>query len=451
MTGKECFQPLEKQLPQTSTPWNFARMENQPTVRPTFAEAFRFWLKLGFISFGGPTGQIAIMHTELVDRKKWIDEARFLHALNFCMLLPGPEAQQLATYIGWLLHGTRGGLVAGILFVLPSAFILWALSYIYMTHGTVPWIGAVFAGLQPAVMALVAFAVLRIGKKALKKPLLWAVAALAFAAIFFLHAPFPLIIAAAALVGFIARKHIPATAKHGDAKDLATHEAAPVGAGHALRIVRILGIGLVLWWTPVFLAALAHHDTLRDMGLFFSKAAMVTFGGAYAVLPYVAQQAVENFAWLSPEQMMTGLGLAESTPGPLIMVLQYVGFVGAWQHPGTLAPLAAATLGAAITTWVTFVPCFIYIFLGAPYVERLRNVPALHAALTAITAAVVGVVLNLAVWFGWHVIKPDTGGTNWFALALAAVFFTGLWRWKWNTMLVVTAGAALGLARHFFQ
>lgn len=429
----------------------FARMEQPVTVRPSFAEAFRFWLKLGFISFGGPTGQIAIMHAELVDRKKWIDEARFLHALNFCMLLPGPEAQQLATYIGWLLHGTRGGLVAGILFVLPSAFILWALSYMYMTCGSVPWIAALFAGLQPAVMALVAHAVLRIGKKALKKPLAWAIAALAFAAIFFLHAPFPLIIALAALIGFAAKKHLPATAKHGDATELIAHEAAPTGAGHALRVIRILGMGLVLWWTPVLAAALAHHRTLRDMGVFFSKAAMVTFGGAYAVLPYVAQQAVEHYSWLGPEQMMTGLGLAESTPGPLIMVLQYVGFVGAWQHPGALAPVIAATLGAAITTWVTFVPCFIYIFLGAPYIERLRNVASLHSALTAITAAVVGVVLNLALWFGWHVVRPDAGGTNWIALIAAAVFFIGLSRFKWNTIAVVMAGAALGLARHVLQ
>ena len=356
-------------------------------VHPTFREAFRFWLKLGFISFGGPTGQIAIMHTELVEKKRWLGEERFLHALNFCMLLPGPEAQQLAIYCGWLLHRTWGGIVAGVLFVLPAAGILWGLSYVYVAYGNVGWIAAAFHGLKAAVLAVVVAAVLRIGKKALKNRVMWSIAAAAFAAIFFLKAPFPVIVAGAALIGWVGGRkwenlfnvvkgHGGAARSYGravidDTDDTLGHAAPSWG-----RAARVLAVCGGLWWAPVIAAGLwqGWDGVLAREGFFFSKAAMVTFGGAYAVLPYVAQQAVEQHAWLTAPQMLDGLGLAETTPGPLIMVLQFVGFLGAWNHPGALPPLVAATLGAALTTWVTFVPCFLWIFLGAPHIEQLRIV-----------------------------------------------------------------------------
>ncbi len=427
-------------------------------AHPSFNEVLRFWLKLGFISFGGPTGQIAIMHTELVEKKRWIGEERFLHALNYCMLLPGPEAQQLAIYCGWLLHRTWGGLAAGVLFVLPSAFILWGLSYVYVTYGNLPWIAAVFYGLKPAVLAIVAAAVLRIGSKALKNAVMWSLAALAFVAIYFLHAPFPVIIAAAALIGYVGGlrwgKTFNVVKGHGarSAAVIDDTHAAPAHTRPSLaRAARVLGIGLVLWWLPVLLAGLAtgRSATLTQEGLFFSQAAMVTFGGAYAVLPYVAQQAVENFHWLTAPQMLDGLGLAETTPGPLIMVLQFVGFLGGWNHPGSLSPLLAATLGAALTTWVTFVPCFIWIFLGAPYLEQLRSQTRLTCALSAVTAAVVGVVLNLAVWFGGHVVLPDGHRVDWFVVSVAGLAFLALQRFKAGVISVVLASAALGLLRHW--
>ncbi len=432
--------------------------ENEPTavqresapVKPGFWDAFRFWLKLGFISFGGPTGQLAIMHDELVERRRWISGNRFLHALNFCMLLPGPEAQQVATYIGWLLHRTWGGIAAGTLFVLPSAIILWALSFVYMRYGDVPAVAAIFYGLQPAVIAIVAAAVLRIGSKALKNEILWGVALLAFVAIFFLKVPFVLIILGAGVFGFLGGKFLPGKftvgGGHGNepASVLADDDEAQVPPTLG-RAVRVASICLALWWAPILAAGLwrGWDGILFQQGLFFSKAALVTFGGAYAVLPYVAQQAVENYGWLSTSQMMAGLGLAETTPGPLIMVLQFVGFVGGWQHPGDMNPLLAATLGAAITTWATFLPCFLFIFLGAPYIERLRNAKALTSVLSTITAAVVGVVLNLAVWFGWHVIFPD--GTDWFALVAAVVFFIGILRFKWGIIPVVFCASLLGI------
>jgi len=419
-------------------------------VKPGFWDAFRFWLKLGFISFGGPTGQLAIMHAELVERRRWISENRFLHALNFCMLLPGPEAQQVATYIGWLLHRTRGGIAAGALFVLPSAIILWALSFVYMRYGDVPAVAAIFYGLQPAVIAIVAAAVLRIGSKALKNEILWGVALMAFVAIFFLKVPFVLIILGAGVFGFVGGKFFPdkfTVAKgHGNepASVLADDDEAQIPPTLG-RAVRVASICLALWWAPILAAGLwrGWDGILFQQGLFFSKAALVTFGGAYAVLPYVAQQAVENYGWLSTNQMMAGLGLAETTPGPLIMVLQFVGFVGGWQHPGEMNPLLAATLGAAITTWATFLPCFLFIFLGAPYVERLRHAKALTSVLSTITAAVVGVVLNLAVWFGWHVIYPD--GIDWFALVAAMVFFFGIQRFRWGIIPVVLGAGFLGV------
>ena len=417
---------------------------------PTFNEALRFWLKLGFISFGGPTGQIAIMHEELVERRKWISEPQFLHALNFCMLLPGPEAQQLAIYIGWILHRTWGGIVAGVLFVLPAAIILWVLSWLYVSYGELESVAAIFHGLKAAVLAVVVSAAIRIGSRVLKNPLHWGIAATAFGAIFFLKAPFPVILLGAGIVGLLAgtwRPDLMATAKG--------HRAMPAGQGNRRvatvapswrRAMIVISVCLCLWWLPVWgLGAWlgSGHTVVRE-GIFFSKAAMVTFGGAYAVLPYVGQQAVEGFGWLSASQMMDGLGLAETTPGPLVMVLQFVGFVGAYQNPGDLPPLLAATLGAAITTWVTFVPCFLWIFLGAPHIEQLRNNLKLTAALSAVTAAVVGVILNLAAWFGEHALWVDSR-IDWFVLLTALVASAGMWRWKWKLIVVIIACGVAGL------
>jgi chromate transporter len=424
--------------------------------QPTFGEAFRFWLKLGFISFGGPTGQIAIMQTELVEKKKWISQSRFLHALNFCMLLPGPEAQQLAIYIGWLLHKTWGGIVAGALFVIPSMFLLWGLSFVYAAYGNIPWIAAVFYGLKPAVMAIVAFAVIRIGKKVLKNSVMWSIAALAFIGIFFFKVPFPAIVLSAGLLGFIGGRlwkdkfyvlsdHGP---KVGDTTVLSDDQETPEHAKpswtRALRICVVCGL---LWWAPILLvgAWLGWDHTLFKEGVFFSKAAMVTFGGAYAVLPYVAQQAVEKYGWLKAGQMMDGLGLAETTPGPLIMVLQFVGFMGAWHNPAGLSPIVAGSLGAFITTWATFVPCFLLIFLGAPHIEQLRGNVQLTTALSAVTAAVVGIVLNLAVWFGIQVVFPEGKMLDWFAIVLSAVAFLGILRWKWDVIPVVLGSGVFGL------
>jgi chromate transporter len=431
----------------------------KPIAHPTFAEAFRFWLKLGFISFGGPTGQIAIMHTELVEKKRWISETRFLHALNYCMLLPGPEATQLATYVGWLLHRTWGGIVAGALFVLPSALILWVLSYVYVAFGNVAWVNSVFYGLKPAVLAIVAAAVIRIGRRALKNEVMWGIAGLAFVAIYFLKAPFPLIIAAAAVVGLLGKRFWPGKfsieTKHGGGKadSVISDEAeSPAHTRPSLgRALRVLAVCLLLWWTPVVLAGvwLGWDHTIPREGIFFSKAAMVTFGGAYAVLPYVSQQAVQHYQWLTPNQMLDGLGLAETTPGPLIMVLQFVGFLGGWQHPGNLPPLLAATIGACITTWTTFVPCFLWIFLGAPHIEQMRGNARVTAALSTVTAAVVGVILNLAVWFGIQVLFPAAGQgrtVDWFAVVVSVVAFAGMVRWKWNIVPVVIAAGILGIA-----
>jgi len=430
---------------------------------PTFREAFRFWLKLGFISFGGPTGQIAIMHAELVEKRRWISEARFLHALNYCMLLPGPEATQLATYIGWLLHRTRGGIAAGALFMLPSAVILWALSFIYVSFGTVPWIAAVFYGLKPAVLAIVAAAVIRIGKRALKNECLWSIAGLSFVAFYFFNAPFPLILAVAGLIGFLGGRWLPSKfilTPHDDSKSTDAPAAvlddaseSPLHTTPSLsRALKVTAVSLALWWIPVLLLAwwLGSSHTLVREGIFFSKAAMVTFGGAYAVLPYVSQQAVESQGWLTAPQMLDGLGLAETTPGPLIMVLQFVGFVGAWQNPGHLPPLVAATLGAAITTWTTFVPCFLWIFLGAPHIEQMRRNASISSTLSAVTAAVVGVILNLAVWFGVHVLFPANGTIDWFAATASTVAFAGMIRWKWGVIPVILGAGILGVIYRMF-
>jgi chromate transporter len=410
---------------------------------------------LGFISFGGPAGQIAIMQTELVDKKKWISQSRFLHALNYCMILPGPEAQQLAIYIGWLLHRTAGGIIAGSLFVIPSMFILWGLSFVYAAYGNLPWIAAIFYGLKPAVMAIVAAAVIRIGKKALKNEVMWGLAAAAFIGIFFFKLPFPLIILGAGLIGLIGgnfwRDKFYVIKGHGEKSEnsvLDDEDESPLHTKPSWsRSIKVTMIWLALWWTPVILIGVwqGWDSTLFKEGLFFSKAAVVTFGGAYAVLPYVAQQAVEHYGWLKTGQMMDGLGLAETTPGPLIMVLQFVGFMGGWNQAGGLSPLAAASLGALLTTWVTFTPCFLWIFLGGPHIEQLRGNVKLATALSAITAAVVGVILNLAVWFGLHVLFPQERGLDVFALIVSLVAFVGMIRWKWGVIPVVLGASLAGL------
>jgi chromate transporter len=419
---------------------------------PSFGEAFRFWLKLGFISFGGPSGQIAIMHSELVERRRWIDNEHFLHALNFCMLLPGPEAQQLAIYIGWLLHKIRGGIAAGALFVLPSMFILWALSFVYVAYGNIPWIAAIFYGLKPAVLAIVAAAVIRIGSKALKTFVMWAIAAVAFVAIYFFHAPFPLIVVSAAVLGLVRhyfpRRHSERSKElHVKPPTTSAAKSATSSVARSFAPLRMTAVWVLIWAAPLTLVAIflgTQHAVFRE-GIFFSKAAVVTFGGAYAVLPYVSQQAVEHYHWLGPTQMLDGLGLAETTPGPLIMVLQFVGFLGGWNQPGNLSPIVSASLGAFVTTWTTFVPCFLWVFLGAPYIERLRDNHLLTAALSTVTAAVVGVILNLAVWFGVHVIFPNAHTIDWFALLICVAAFIAMLRYKIDIIPVVLASGMLGL------
>lgn len=398
-----------------------ASKSDRPDHGISFGEAVRVWVRVAALSFGGPAGQIAVMHRILVEEKRWIGETRFLHALNYCTLLPGPEAQQLAIYIGWLLHKTKGGLVAGILFVLPGAIAIMALSWIYAIFGNVGAVQALFFGLKAAVLAIVLEAVSRIGRRALKNNVLIGLAAAAFVALFFFQAPFPLVILAAGLIGYIGgRAGFTAFLTgngHGrlggtqvaDA-DTALGDEVPAHARPPLSwSLKVAGVGLLLWILPVLglLALLGPGNVFADIAVFFSKMAMVTFGGAYAVLAYVAQQAVEHFGWLKPGEMLDGLGMAETTPGPLIMVTQFVGFMGAYRAPGSLHPLLAGTLGGLLTTWVTFVPCFLWIFLGAPFMETMRSNKALSAALSAITAAVVGVILNLAIWFALHVLFSE--------------------------------------------
>lgn len=367
---------------------------------PSLGEASKLWLKIGCLGFGGPAGQIALMHRLVIDDKRWIDEPRFLHALNFCMLLPGPEAQQLATYLGWIMHGTRGGLIAGSLFILPGALVMMALSIFYALYHQTALVEGLFYGIRCAVVAIVIEALLRIGRRALKRPIHGMIAAASFAAIFFFAVPFPLIVLLAAVVGgstvLIGNRPQPLDA--GDEM---------IGASPTLpELARTIVIGIGLWGAPVAVFALwlGWGTTFTDIGVFFAKLAVVTFGGAYAVLAYVAQQAVEIYGWLGPGEMLTGLGLAETTPGPLILVLQFVAFLAGFRDPGPFSPLAGGIVGGLLALWVTFVPCFLWIFLGAPYIERLRHVSWLSAALTGITAAVVGVVLNLAVWFALHVV-----------------------------------------------
>lgn len=409
----------------------------QDDTSPSFFDAFKFWLKLGFISFGGPTGQIAIMHDQVVERRRWVSESRFLHALNYCMLLPGPEAQQLAIYIGWLLHGTKGGIVAGTLFVLPSAIILWILSYLYITYGTLPWLAGILYGLKGAVLAIVTVALLRIAKKSLTTPLLWGISAASFVALV-LNVPYPWIVAAAAFLGWLGNRSNPPAAD--DMNATFPRER------HLYRIFKVVALGLTIWWTPIVLLGLLFgtDHIFWKMGVFFSKAAMITFGGAYAVLPYVAQEAVHRFAWLSPGEMLDGLALAETTPGPLIMVLQFVGFVGTWHHPGGLTPLVSATIGAFITTWVTFVPCFLWIFLGAPYREGLKKNMAVSAALSGVTAAVVGVILNLTLWFAMQHLWQG-GSVDLIAAAITALSFIALKVYEMKVTTLVLFTGVIGL------
>ncbi|MBA3030394.1 MAG: chromate efflux transporter [Desulfobacteraceae bacterium] len=424
-----------------------------PRTKPAFLEALKFWIKLGFISFGGPAGQIAIVHQEVVERRKWIHENQFLRALNFCMLLPGPEAQQLVTYIGWRLHGTWGGIVSGGLFVLPSIFVMMALSYLAVAHIEIPSVAAAFYGIQPVVAAVVVEAVMRIGKKTLKHRALYGFAGLAFVAIYFFRVPFPYIVAGAALGGLILRRWLPEVFCKGNfdehtGKCLGETDSDPGQQNSPPSIVHVAKVFMVclgLWVIPM--GALwfwrGTGDTLTQIGLFFTKAAFITFGGAYAVLSYITDVAVGK-GWLGMQHMLIGLGLAESTPGPLIMVTQYVGFIGAWNLPGGLDPLVAGILGALITTYVTFLPCFFFIFAGAPYIEAMAGNQRLNAALTGVTAAVVGVILNLAVWFGYKVLLPD-GGLDLFALVSAVCSLVLMQRFHWPIHYLVPLGAAAGI------
>ncbi|MCF7222013.1 chromate efflux transporter [Marilutibacter chinensis] len=376
---------------------------------PSFSDAFLVWLRIGLASFGGPAGQIALMHRVLVEERKWIDESRFLHALNYCMLLPGPEAQQLATYAGWLLHGTRGGLVAGMLFVLPGFLLMVFIAAVYVSFGELDWVRGLLFGMQAATLAIVVEAVIRIGRKALRHRLLWGIAAASFVAIFAFGVPFPAVVLGAGLAGFAGARWRPEVFVPVRPDDGADPLPGPRGgAGWTLRV--LLG-GVALWGVPVLLlvAVLGTGHVFADEAVFFSKMAVVTFGGAYAVLAYMTQQAVERYGWLGPTEMVQGLALAETTPGPLILVITFVGFLGAHGDPGGLDPLLSGLLGATLSTWVTFVPCFLWIFLGAPHIERLRSQRLLSAALTGITAAVVGVILNLSLWFAIHVLFADVG------------------------------------------
>ena len=440
-------------------------MNPTPPAAPSFMEALRFWLRLGFISFGGPAGQIAIMHAELVERRRWISERRFLHALNYCMLLPGPEAQQLATYIGWLLHRTWGGIVAGALFVLPSLFILIALSWVYLRFGEQPLVAGLFYGLKPAVVALVLHAAYRIGSRALKRRWQWGLAALSFVALFALGLPFPLIVLGAGVVGWLGARHAPALF---DAP--AGHAAAQASYGPALidddtptppharfvkrRLLQVLGIGLGLWAAAMSLlvASLGWQHGLSQMGWFFTKAALLTFGGAYAVLPYVYQGAVEHYQWLSGAQMVDGLALGETTPGPLIMVVVFIAFVGGWQQQlfGPYALFAAAATAACLVCFFTFLPSFVFILAGGPLVESTHGRLGYTGPLTAITAAVVGVIVYLALFFAWHTFWPQgwAGGPDWVSLLIAAAAGVALFRFKLGVLPLLGSCALLGLLLH---
>lgn len=443
----------------------------EPSRHVSFAEAFRFWLKLGFISFGGPAGQIAIMHRELVDKQRWLGEERFLHALNYCMLLPGPEAQQLAVYIGWLMHRTLGGIVAGAFFVIPSIFVLLALSYVYAAYGHVPAVNGVLDGFKPVVVAIVVEALFKIGKRALLREVHYGIAALAFVSIYFLHVPFPLIVLAAALIGLASIRFVPAMftapAEVQVRKKYAGVDAelslvignAAVQSEHTIpnrtRFLKTLAVGVILWLLPfAALIAWRGYGSLHSQEYqFFTVSALVTFGGAYAVLAYVSQAVTTApYNWITPVQAVDGLALAETTPGPLIMVLQFIGFMAGWNNPSDgMSPLASGILGAIVATYTTFLPSFLFIFLGAPYIEKLRGNKSLAGALSGVTAAVVGVILSLALVFGSAVIFPNGSGgnINWFAAILSAAAFIALFQFKIDVLWVVLAGGLLGLVYMF--
>jgi chromate transporter len=449
----------------------FVMPDSTPPPAVSFRDAFRFWLKLGFISFGGPAGQIAVMHQELVEKRRWLSEGRFLHALNYCMVLPGPEAQQLATYLGWLMHRTWGGIVAGALFVLPSLFILILLSWIYIAYGNTTLVAGLFYGIKPAVTAIVLHAAWRIGSRALKNKLLWAVAATAFVAIFVFGTPFPAIVAAAALVGYIGGRFKPDWFKAGGQHGKSTKTWGPAlidddtpTPEHALfswpRLLTVAVIGLLLWLVPMagLTAAFGWSHTLTQMGWFFTKAALLTFGGAYAVLPYVYQGAVTHYGWLSPTQMIDGLALGETTPGPLIMIVAFVGFVGGYQTAemqalfGPSGLFLAGALAAFLVTWFTFLPSFIFILLGGPLIETTHGNLNFTAPLTAITAAVVGVIINLALFFAYHVLWPHgfAGGFAPIPALIVLLAALALFRYQQSVMRVIAACAALGLLLKVF-
>ena len=443
-------------LPESAVP-----VERPATV--SYWQAFAYWLKLGFISFGGPAGQIALMHQELVERRRWISEKRFLHALNYCMLLPGPEAQQLATYIGWLMHRTWGGLAAGVLFVLPSLFILIGLSWAYMAYGHVPAVAGLLYGVKPAVTAIVLFAAWRIGSRVLKNAWLWAIAVAAFVAIFALRLPFPLIVLGAGAIGYIGSRFAPAYFAPGGGHGAAGASAGPAlidddtpTPQHALftwgRFARVLGVFLLLWLGALatLTALYGWSGALTQMAWFFTKAALLTFGGAYAVLPYVFQGAVDHYHWLTATQMIDGLALGETTPGPLIMVVSFVGFVGAWSQAlfGPDALLAAGVAGATVVTFFTFLPSFLFILLGGPFIESTHGNLKFTAPLTAITAAVVGVIVNLAVFFAYHVLWPKglSGPFEFPSAVIGALAAIALFRFKAGVIPVVLASAVAGMA-----
>ena len=438
----------------------------------SFAEALRVWLRIAALSFGGPAGQIAVMHRIIVDEKKWVAESRFLHALSYCMLLPGPEAQQLATYIGWLMHRWPGAVAAGGLFVVPGVIAIMALSWIYAAFGNVPIIAALFFGLKAAVLAIVLHAVHRVGSRALKSRAMITLAAVAFVAIFFSRVPFPIIVLAAGIIGFVAARfgssaftvggnHGPA-GKDDTAGQSLLGEDLPEHARPTIRrALRVSAIWLGLWLVPVLviISILGTGQTFSQIGIFFSKMAVVTFGGAYAVLAYMAQQAVETYGWLKPGEMLDGLGMAETTPGPLIMVVQFVGFLAAHRDPGTMPPMLAGSLGGLLATWTTFVPCFLWIGLGAPFIEKLKDYRPLNGALAGITAAVVGVILNLAIWFALHTIfreafpvrgfgvsfdAPIPASVNPWALALSMAAIVAIFRFKSGTIQTLMACSAAG-------
>ncbi|SDI07770.1 chromate transporter [Pseudomonas benzenivorans] len=438
----------------------------QAKVEPvSLLQAFWFWLKLGLISFGGPAGQISIMHQELVERRRWISERRFLHALNYCMLLPGPEAQQLATYIGWLLHRTWGGVIAGVLFVLPSLFILIALSWVYIAFGDVPLVAGIFYGIKPAVTAIVVQAAYRIGSRALKNNWLWGIAAAAFVAIFALDLPFPLIVLGAASLGYLGGRLLPEQFSVGGGHAAADksfgpaliddHTPTPAHARfRASRLALIVVAGALLWLLPMGLLTwlFGWHGTLTQMAWFFTKAALLTFGGAYAVLPYVYQGAIGHYGWLTPTQMIDGLALGETTPGPLIMVVAFVGFVGAYvqQVFGPEQAFIAGALAATLVTWFTFLPSFLFILAGGPLVESTHGELRFTAPLTGITAAVVGVILNLALFFGYHVLWPAgfAGRFDWPSALIALAAAVALLRYKRGVIEVIGACAVVGLLVH---